>query len=838
MPVGVEFSAPFDTGLIGPEFTAPFDMGGIGGTLSAPFLMEGVPIGREMSVPFELSGGLGATFSAPFDMSGPIGATFIAPFEMVSDVIIPDWGVWTPTGFYPSIFVFNKAGAPLGSISTFSVTDPPTQSIMTSRTTSAAQGRMSFILPKTLDDGQTDNPDTDLVQGDRLVALGVEVGGPLWAGAMAPQEYSKGVLSVECPDLYEQLVNTPDIDMDVDVADGTPAWAVMKMVLNKMNSIKAADHELLWSFEHSGTKRYRGGRFTYTGDGIGAVEDIVSNAGVEVMWRADIVNNNLKATLIQSDRFETVSAHALFDGPGGNIMANPRIIRDPTRVVSEIKVIGEATNLEDCLPDYAKWAIANSTPSVTVSVPPGDRRRRARLDVTVPWGYSKSTIDHLCRATLEEVWDLFYSFLRAVHDIEGRPFHEGYTYDGPTAYFDSKESGSHVLSRYSFRTRLQLVETFRNVPASAVMISDSAVLHNMHTWLIVDYNRKTGEKKVQFWPFPSVAGASISRYGIGDGRVYTRYTVSGRRIISRATVTVAPGETAGTSGWCESYNTRIYDPTYRRYRFLRRIIAGNNYGKYFDPSDPDIHITDMGPGAGIDFGTLSQLIGKVYDFEFFNIDKWDPFRDGVGEQMSKPSVFNGAYTTRERWHIVPYSSGSNAATNIVTGLGTSDVNVLVASLAGWPTPESPDFPFKASIDEGPDREVVLVRTMNGLNWVIRRGQDGTTPVIHEPGAPVHRVGGEVPNGLTPLNPPWPEGKAYADELLALMSQDITTLEFDIANLDDDWRAADFGAVMPVTLTTEGPFTGTVRVLGRSPDVFGAHGQPGSMRVVAEVVTGG
>lgn len=745
-------------------------------------------------------------------------------------------------GFQPIIMIFDKGGTQLGVITEFGIQSPPTQALMTFRAASAAQGSMTFTVPRTLDDGVTPNPEATLVSEDRLVAVGLEVGGPLWAGSITVQESSGGVIQAECTDLFGQFVNTPSIEIDETVGASTPAWTLVSQVLTISNLRKAADNELTWGLEPTGTRPFRGAKFTTSADMSTTLEAIVENAGIELMWRADIVGTQLLATLIASDRFEHVSAFEIKDGADGNIMARPRIIRDPTNVVHEITLTGEPSDLSDCLPDYASWAIRNSTPRVTVSVDPGPLRRRARLDVSVPWGYGATTISSLCSDTLDQVWDMYYSFLRAIHDMEGRPFHEGYEWEGvPSTYFDSAESGAQALSRRVWRTRLQLVETYPNTPASAIYLSDAACQVNRNEWVIVTYNRQAGVQSVRYWGIPDATGASMTLWHMNDFTSTVIYTVSGTRIIGRTTITVTPGSTPGTGGFCESYNTRVYDPVANRYRQLRRLISSPFNGRFFDPADPDISLTDLGAGAGIDLGERSQLVGKIYDFELYNIDLWDPYRDGIGIYTSKPTIFNGAPTTMGRWHLISYSSGANASTSLQYGISSTEQDIVVVSAAGFPPPESADFPYKVAIDDGLDREVVQVIGAAGLEWHVLRAQDGTTGIIHEPGAPVHRLGSTVPDGLTPVDPPWPEGEAYARELLAMMSVATTTIELDVANIDDAWRAADFGEVLPITITTEGEgvgFDGTARVIGRSPDPFGAAGEPGSLRLVLEVVSGG
>jgi hypothetical protein len=742
------------------------------------------------------------------------------------------------SGFQPVLLIFDKGGTQLGTITTFGITSPPTQAIMNFRASTAAQGSMTFIVPRTLEDGETPNPEADLIFDDRFVVVGLEIGGPLWGGSITVQESSAGVIQAECTDMFGQFVNTPSIEVDEEMTVSTPAWSVIAEILNTFNSRKATDGELTWAIESSGSKVFRGSKFSTNGDAMTAIQTVVENAGIELMWRISVGGGQLSTTLVVADKFESASSFAIQDGANGNIMANPRIIRDPTNVVHEITLTGEPTDLSDCMPEYAQWAITNSTPTVTVSVDPGPLRRRAKLDVSVPWGYSAETIAGLCSETLDQVWDMYYSFLRAIHDMEGRPFHKGFLWEGvPSTYFDSRQSGSTALSRQTWRTRLQLVETFTNTPASAIMISDATAQNNRNSWLIVTYNRQTDTQVVRYWPVQgagAAAGASVTKWQISGTTII--YTVSGTRIIDRVSFF-----SASTGAFCESYNTRVYDPVDKRYRNLRRVTAGGFYGKYIDPADPDLTFSDYGSDAGVAVGDFSQLVGKIYDFELYNVDLWDPYRDGIGVLKSALTLYNAAPTTRERWHLVSYNAGDNASTSIVYGVSATDTEWVVESAAGFPTPETGDFPFKIQIDDGLATEIVMVVGAEGLLWTVQRGQDGTTAIVHEPGTGIRRLGAGAPTGLTPTDIPWPEGQAYAEELLAMLSQATIAIELDIANIDDAWREADFGAVMPVIITTEGAgggFNGTARVVGRSPDPFGAAGPAGSMKVVLEVATGG
>ena len=154
---------------------------------------------------------------------------------------------------------------------------------------------------------------------------------------------------------------------------------------------------LTWYLEATGTKPYRGARFDVQGDVFDALEDIVENAGIEMLWRADVVDSKLVATLVVADKFEHVGTLEIKDGPDGNIMARPRIIRDPSNVVHKIlhrravRPRGDDAGLRPL--GYPEQHAEGHGQCRS-----GPLRRRAKLDVSVPWGFSTSTLASLVSA--------------------------------------------------------------------------------------------------------------------------------------------------------------------------------------------------------------------------------------------------------------------------------------------------------------------------------------------------------------------------------------------------------------------------------------------------------
>jgi hypothetical protein len=524
------------------------------------------------------------------------------------------------------------------------------------------------------------------------------------------------------------------------------------------------------------------------------------------------------------DHFDAGAGAAIFDGPGGNVVAGVQVIEDPTPLVFSIRLRGTTTDLAKCLPEWAQWALLDITPEVTVSVDPGAYRNRQRLDESLDWGLSRAAVTAQCNAIIDWIWGMYRSFLRAVHDIEGRPWHDGWAYLGPPDTMEPMSTGKDSLSRRAWRTRLQLVEVWPDPhePASAVMISDKHQKIDLREWLIVTYNRATGVQWVGVYAIPAIIGASLVRWTGVWG--ITLYKVSGGRIIDRR----HPAG-SGTGTFVDPYSVRVWDPVARRYRNLRRIINGPDALVWWmDPAEKGNTLTDLGPQAAIDqvAGDGSSLIGKMYAFEEDRIDDYDPRRDGIGVLKAARTIYNGAETWRPRWHIVSFDMGSDATTSLTVGISATDQDFEVNSIMGFPDPdlEPLAFPFTATIDQGSNKEVVLVLSMIGALWHVLRGQSGTEAIIHEAGAPVGREGAEAWPGF-PFPYTWPEGEEWAAEELAELSHPRIDLGVHIAHFAGAQLTIDYGSLHSVNVATEGApgrWSGNGRAIGWSTDPAGGE----------------
>jgi hypothetical protein len=776
-------------------------------------------VGSELHQLVDLEGPIvRSTRRQRFAIVGRLGSALSQPFAVVADSVGTDLhqlfdflaagSTGLPAGVPPiwlPLMVFDKAGSYLGSIAAYNVTGPPVRYLRSRRVTN--EGRMTFSVPRS-------SPDIGLIASDRLVRLQSARGEAPWWGTMSPSVSAGGVQEVECADGYTVLRDGPAVTVKEAVGDGTPATAVYARVMGIHNDLRLGSGEAAWELDVAGARPFRGDLDLDT-DTLSALDLVISRSRTELAVDSRLEGNRLVPILRVRDRFDAGAGAPIYDGPGGNVVANPTIVEDPTPLVFSIRLRGTTTDLSKCLPEWAQWAIADVTPEVTVSVSPGAYRNRQRRDESLDWGLSAAAVQAQCNAIVEWIWSLYRSFLKAVHDIEGRPWHDGWVYLGPPDTYEPKAAGKDSLSRRAWRSRLELVE-IDGEPASAIMLSDKACMVNLREWLLVRYNRASGVQTVETQAMPSVAGASLVKWNVGAGGAVL-YQASGGRVTARSTI-------ANTGAFVDPYTTPIYDPVLKRTLNMRRVISGSRaLVSYVYQSDPDNTFVDLGPDAAVAqaAGDGSSFIGKVYDFEEDRIDDYDPRRDGIGVRKASASVFDGKESSKPRWHIASFNVGGDAATGLTSGISATETAIEMDSIDGFPDPDvdASSFPFLVAIDSGSNKEIVKVLGMSGTLWNVVRGQGGTEAIIHEGGATVGREGAPAWPGF-PFPYSWPEGAAWASDELAEVSKPLIRVQAHVSHFRGDQLTIGYGSTHAVDVASEGPpgrWVGTERAIGWSTD---------------------
>lgn len=805
-------------------------------------------------------------------VTGISGTTITLAVPLGNDYPIGS-GVAPSTPFLTGMFVFDKAGNALGNIQDFTVNSSRSYSI-------GEPGSLGFYIPR-------NSPDIALVKGDRLVAMTNDVGLPLWVGSIGTQEWADGTVNVHCEDAFSLLAGVP-IDIDMEVLDDTPAAAVYGAVIDLVNERRGLDGEIQWEKDLQGSKPFLGD-FSFAGDPDDAMRTIADRSGTEYAWRGSIEGSKLVVTLVVRDSFSAGTGVALTDGEGGNVVVAPTYQVDPTTIINGLRLTGDTTNIKNYVDDWAEWAVHDVEPVVEMYSDTGDYRRRIDLDVSVDFSLSKRTQHSLARKTSEEVWSLYERYLYAVHDIQGRPNHPGYVYEGPPEDIEPQ------LTKDVWRTHLELALLRDTRPISLVMKSSYA-------WLGVSYNGTFSAKTVHIWPFGSTYTPKIADISVRPGshtiweesggvtRPYTTYTNATTEtwVVSLNTIT------AKTSSGTRLTLRGIRSPTALRGRYLNTSDAAY-YN--FDPHDAIENVDDEG-----------SQIGRVWGVEKGAIRQWDPRRDGIGAQLARETVYDGRLTTRPRWHIVPYSTGEEAETQLAEGVFVVNVtgSAVIPNLSDEIYVESgqsfplDNLPFDILVGDPlvGDQEIMRVWKTFGNRWTVWRGQSisavtltanvgaGATvlPVTSTAGfvtsmsviigdetRTVEEVGTSTLTVSTPTSNAhltgtvvttsgyiyshaqgsmvrllygvpfdgfqypydWPEGEEYARNLLNRLSLPSRLISVKVANENDDWRTFQYGSLHAVDIQTEGPsggVTGTGRCIGFSPDE-----DDGTMEVVMEML---
>jgi hypothetical protein len=399
--------------------------------------------------------------------------------------------------FLPGIIICDKAGNVLGSTTDYTVNASRSFSI-------GAAGSMGFYMPRT-------SPDVALIKSDYLVAVGNEVGVPMWAGTITTQDWSGSTGNIHCEDVYSLLTGVP-IEIDLEVMDDTPATAIYRAVIDLVNTRRGLDGEIQWGVDLQGTKPFMGD-FAFSGDPDTALRTIADRSGTEYGWSAALDNGKLALTLVVRDSFSESPGVPFTDGEGGNVVSAPSYLIDPTTIINGIRLNGDTTDIKRYVDDWAEWAVHDIEPVVEIYADTGDYRRRIDLSVNVDISLSKRQQRALAQATQDEVWNLYERYLYAIHDIRGTINHPGWVYEGPP------EDIEPDLTKDKWHTHVELARFRDSRPAAIVMESSSS-------WLAVTYNLTWSTKDVRIWGKESTYTPKVAHISVKPG-THSIYEESG-----------------------------------------------------------------------------------------------------------------------------------------------------------------------------------------------------------------------------------------------------------------------------------------------------------------------
>lgn len=747
--------------------------------------------------------------------------------------------------FLPAMSVHDKAGQQLGLITAFSIRGTRTHLI-------GEAGNMDLDIPRTA-------PDVRLVHGDYLVAVGSSEVDDLWAGTMAAEQGVDGVLAISCNDAFD-LTSTITVKYEDEPADGTPAATLYRKIVDLLNEQRGQWGELEWGIDTGSSVKPYYGDIKVEGDPFDIWRQIAAQSNTEFAWRATISGGKLAITLAIADEFDAGTGIAIADGSGGNVQGRPTYVRNFGAIVNAIRLTGASTDVAKYLPEWAKWGVHEFEPVVERSVNPGEYRKRRNLELRVDWGLGRDMQKALAAKTEAQLWALYRTFVYAYHATYGRPYHEGWKYPGPPSDLEPR-----LTTGRGWRTRMAFVEYLGEAAASVMLSQPEGQI------LVVLYDRLAAEQTIRRAWFSEAGSQTVLKLHIHGyaksfdvvGGVITAMHIRpydhSAALVSKSAVTLMwPGEGPDSAHPETTYHTlrrvvslsedgAITEDSY----FDCSYVRGPTSGVYYDPPtnlEPVFTRPTIGDAPYIFLSTEAapdnvdldaDFVTKVYPFEQRRIRDWDPRRDGVGAYINRLHIRNNAPSTALRWHIVPWNVTGDYQGTLLTGISASATEIYVDSIYGLPRPQ--DVPYVLTLDEDPNDEKVEVTAMSGTKLTVKRGAEGTTPTDHEPGAQVtyelpdgvdawdgfvvhtevKNAAGEVVRQLLDSGPLWPEGEAWADEVLAHLQRPDTRLALAIVNRDGGWSTVALGSRHAASVTTEGippsGYSGTVRVIGYALD---------------------
>ena len=753
------------------------------------------------------------------DPTGLTGTTTTPP-SGTSRVVTPG----TPHGgatVMAGIQVYDKAGERLGAILEYSIGQPPSRAI-------AFRGSFGFSVPRELVDPKTGNlhpnpdlellPDGAAVKGDRLVVIGdsTQPDNP-WAGYVTHIEYTDGAAIVNCTDITD-LLSSAELPADdslrateaIVIPSGTIARAMVPIIVEHANNWYARNGEIQWSYDATGSETFFGYQ-RLSGSAAGALDTLVRRSFAEWTWRVDLTATSMTPVVVWRDEFSEGVGPALSDGPDGNIVEGYGMSTDPTRVINGVRVTGSVTKIESKIPAGAvAEPYTEIIPVAEVWEDAEGYRRRVEdqtagflWEVQVEWSLDGAAQDGIATAEEARRRQQFRDFIRGFHAQFGRPWHDGWSWNGGAGSDDEHELYELGLDNDKYLSQDNWVH-FRQM---GVLGWD-----NVARPVAIVMRRRGWEGQPQTYKQYTVRGGDhlwkISKKLYGHGNMWDELFRINRGRIRAAN---------------QAKGINPYGP--KQYRVHKGTVLDypSKSGTTFHGQSICVYY-DRVNAMQVVFGRRRPRVvptSTVFDFEWrrYRMGQYDPKTQGVGQDSPFRTVKGGRLRTRS-WRVVPSNAGGSGSTSLLYGITAGATKVPVVSVLPLPT----QFPFVTTV--GTD-EKMLVKGIHLNVMTVERGYDGTTASIHEAGEPVEYEvleddeEDDAYESTTPDIVPWPEGEAYAKRLLQEVRLPKRQWTLHVANVGGHWSRIRIGTTHTLNLTNEGPaggMSGTVRVLGYAPDV--------------------
>jgi LysM repeat protein len=361
------------------------------------------------------------------------------------------------------IAVFDRAGARIGTITNFSVSAARTYRFNEIED-------MGFYIPRR-DEAGVDIYTaalSALLKRDNLIYIENELlGMPGWGGVISSIDDADDRVTVTCLSglsLFGDLT-VPTIRQ----SEGTSSMLATRLVA-AAGAKEGAHGDLVPTLQIDGDTDMPG-IWEYEGDILQGLERLASDGLAEMYVEAVLAPDaqsmafvvHWNAIVATVDHTATI----LHDGPAGQVKSSPSFLYSGLEVVNHAKMRGIPTDLGQYV-DYAsvRSIIQDITPEIEVTL--GDPtmanyRRREDLNLTVNFGYPEALQRAMAAEIQQRYVDYFKTFVYAYHHRQGRPFLEGFEWQGPDG------SNEKRLTEDRFRT----INKLGHIGAVTVVTADS-----------------------------------------------------------------------------------------------------------------------------------------------------------------------------------------------------------------------------------------------------------------------------------------------------------------------------------------------------------------------------
>lgn len=427
-----------------------FDLGGTSASLGVVFDISAPFTKAVQAVSFDILGFSTASRAVLFDLgsTGSIAQRAVL-FDLLdatdgqpitSGVYVDPTDPTSPGAFQAGVQVYSKAGLRLGAM-TYTSFGPHPKSISTWQGTNASQ--MTVVVPRKVASTNGDfiaNPDLTLLVEDRILVIGNSFGLEPWAGSIDTIEWTDGAAILSVQDLYGQLATAIIRDTaSVKTRTGTPALGLASIVMSAANTWLGREGEVQWEFDGTGSLTFFGDD-SLSGDILSILGKIATQSFAEFVWNVRVMSDRMVPILTWRDAFSAGAGVALTDGASGNVRANPAYSTSVSQLVNAVRLVGSVTRIESLIPPGATaLPVQEVIPVAEVWLPTPIYRRRTNLslsapvtlNVTVPYSFPDATQQAAADTVTLAMRELFKTFIRAIHDQYGRPWHDGWAWAGP-----------------------------------------------------------------------------------------------------------------------------------------------------------------------------------------------------------------------------------------------------------------------------------------------------------------------------------------------------------------------------------------------------------------------